>query len=194
MERHRNPAGCTINLEEGAHRYGDHGFGLRIEDQTAEWLKITAAPSADPALVRITSTATEGIRGYPIWFDNLSIEISATMPGGPRNESTGTRYCRTSRLSVVGVEYAGQVRDVHYTKLGEDGIPNALHAFNIIVDEIDRGSQGDWRPDLIPLYSVNEILIYQDIRASSCNARARRAAHLAPDLPGRFTPFSKQPG
>lgn len=199
-----DPGGCTIYLEEGDHTYGTYSFGQNIESQSADWLKITSAAGADPANVRITASATEGIRGYYIWFDNLTIAINqSTFTGGPRNTTTGTRYLRSSRLIVTDVDYAGQVeavscflnfdfnyhhgntvsymrngwggelvRAVHYTLLGEDVIPNCVCAVNITCDESELGSYaGTWHPDGIQMFSVNENLLYYNIRMINVNGQ-----------------------
>ena len=64
------------------------------------------------------------------------------------------------------------VRGITYEKLGEDLLPNSACAFNIICKEIDYGSYaGTWHPDGIQMYSVNENLIYQHIRAYECRAQ-----------------------
>lgn len=193
-----DPGGCTIYLTEGDHNYGNYSFGQNIESQSADWLKITKADTADRANTRIVSTNTEGIRGYYIWFDNLTIACNqSTFTIGPRNTTTGTRYLRTSNLVVEDIDYAGQVeavtaftggwdeqwhqnntvnnlrngwganlvRGIHYTRLGEDVMPSCPCAINVVCDEVDYGSYaGTWHPDGIQLFSVNENLLYYNIR------------------------------
>jgi hypothetical protein len=118
--RTRDPGGCTIYLEAGDHTYGTYSYGLRIEDQSADWLKITNAAGTSADEVKITATATEGIRGYYIWFDGITIEVSSSMGVGPRNSTTGTRYLRASNLIVSDADYVSQINDVACFSTGWD--------------------------------------------------------------------------
>lgn len=136
--RTRDPGGCTIYLEAGSYNYGDYSYGLRIEDQSADWLKITRAAGTSADEVKITSTHTEGLRGYYIWFDGITIEISSTMAGGPRNTTTGTRYLRASNLIVSDADYVGQVRDVACFNTGWD----AQYYQNCLVSNMRNGWGG----------------------------------------------------
>ena len=203
--RTRNPAGCTIYLEEGSHTYGTYSYGLRIEDQTSEWLRITKAADASRDATKIVGTASEGLRGYYIWFDDLKIEINqSSFTIGPRNTTSGTRYLRASYLEIEDVDYAGQVeavgcfssgwdfqwyqnctvrnmrngfagelvRNVHYERLGEDLSPSGPCLLNVQVDEIDYGTySGTWHPDGIQLFSVNENLVYFNVRGVGLTAQ-----------------------
>lgn len=193
-----DPGGCVIYLEEGDHNYGNYSFGQNIESQSPDWLRITKSASATRANTRIVSTNSEGIRGYYIWFDNLTIACNQTTFNiGPRNTTSGTRYLRTSNLVVEDIDYSGQVeavtaftggwdnqwhqnntvnnlrngwgaqlvRGIHYTRLGEDVLPSCPCAINVVCDEVDYGTYaGTWHPDGIQLFSVNENLLYYNIR------------------------------
>ena len=179
--------GGVVYLEAGNYSYGPPGFpAINTQDR---WVTFKPAPGVAKSAVVVNNSSNPGLKTKLVRLDGITVSKllyadssledylwvdSCDVKGGGQETSvhavgwfTGwtDEYFTGCTVSdnQLGPQNASMVRQTTIERIGEDALGGAGLVIDCVVDDIDRGSQGSWHPDVYDFWNpafTDNIIIY----------------------------------